>query len=194
MRTCFFCLTCIGLIYTISLGYSLEISKPDILIQKDEDNILVMLRIDGYLPSSAYIALQNNTLIKIQINISLLRKDTIIFPIYTVITNFSITYRIRYDIISEKYMINDGKKSFFADSIEKIIPSISPNILRLKTAMITNSREMEGIIPNNTKLLFSSSAKVIVSDIKPPLNLILSLGGIYNYETQKAFSEEFTLW
>lgn len=174
------------------LAFSFTLSKPRVFHDRSANTILVMLFVEGNTPQGLINALKKNLEVTFLIELKLIRKDFGILNIRTEVTNVELKYKIFYDFTTERYLLYSQYMSRYYDDIGGVFGAFYPALVKIDLSGLKGDPDLEEVY-DTTEFLISAKAKLLYMEVKPPLNVIISLIGMGNYETEMVFSEPFKI-
>ncbi|MEN2997809.1 MAG: hypothetical protein ABDH28_02050 [Brevinematia bacterium] len=185
-------LTLITLIMFPVLGTSFTISKPKVLYDRSANVILVMLFIEKPSQKNLSEMIRKNLDVSMLVEVKLMRKDFGILNIQTEITNVILEYKLSYDLVTERYTVHNPYTFKSYESLESLFELFYPLLVKIDLHELKGNPDFEEIY-ETTEFFISSRAKIIYMNVKPPLNIIVSLIGLGNYESEVAVSDMFKI-
>ncbi|MFN4245896.1 MAG: hypothetical protein ACK4F9_07130 [Brevinematia bacterium] len=174
-------------------SFCFSISKPVVFYDKSDYSILVMFFVEDIPTEELIRIVKKNLDVTLFVDVKLVRSDFGILNIQTEITNMRLYYKLTYDFVTDRYIVFNDYFFKTSESLDKIVDSLFyPLLVKFNLSELRGNPDFYEIY-EDTVFFVASKAKIVYVNIKPPLNIVASLLGIRNYETDVSFSDGFKI-
>lgn len=172
--------------------FPLDLSKPNVLFDKSNNSLLIMLFVEGDIPQDLELLIKRNIDLEIVFNVKLVRKDFGLLNVQTEITNIVYFYKVSYDFFLNRITVYNYSSFRVVNGIHELFDKISPLLIKIKLDDLKDNPDFSQIYPD-TRFFVTAELSIVYMRLKPPLSLIASLLGMGNVYTPIVYSDEFYL-